>query len=221
MKVIIGNYRPIHLVSRIHDRWTDRRYGDGARFSRDFVPDQLDSWMEKLEDSIQWIYDHSWNILMPKLFSERKIKIRVDKWDSWNADHTIAMIIHPILKQLQDTKHGAPHVENSDVPESLHQPEDFDNTRGDTDANWHERWNWVMNEIIWAFGQLADDNWEEQFYTGDVDFYFEPRPDGTGSEMRFGPNHTFNVDDVGMRQCDARIQNGLRLFAKYYRGLWD
>ena len=34
-------------------------------------------------------------------------------------DHTLAMIIVPMLKQLKETKHGAPFVDDEDVPEEL------------------------------------------------------------------------------------------------------
>jgi hypothetical protein len=36
-----------------------------------------------------------------------------------------------------------------------------------------------------------------------------------------GPNHTFEVDTEGMKKHEARIDNGIMLFAKYYGGLWD
>jgi hypothetical protein len=39
--------------------------------------------------------------------------------------------------------------------------------------------------------------------------------------MEKGPNDTFKVDHNGMNKHNERINNGLRLFGKYYRNLWD
>jgi hypothetical protein len=67
-------------------------------------------------------------------------------------DTTLAHIILPMLKQLNKVKHGAPNVDDEDVPEELKSTsappkEDV----WDTDANHFKRWDWVMNEMIWAF----------------------------------------------------------------------
>ena len=44
----------------------------------------------------------------PKGNGRRKIKIQIDKWDTYSMDHTLAMIIYPMLLQLKATKHGVP-----------------------------------------------------------------------------------------------------------------
>jgi hypothetical protein len=36
-----------------------------------------------------------------------------------------------------------------------------------------------------------------------------------------GPNHTYECDYEAMEVVHKRIQNGFRLFGKYYQGLWD
>jgi hypothetical protein len=45
--------------------------------------------------------------------------VKIDRWDTWSMDHTLAEIILPMLKQLNETKHGAPHTDDEDVPEYL------------------------------------------------------------------------------------------------------
>ena len=74
--------------------------------------------------------------------------IKIDRWDSWSADYTLAEIILPVLVQLKGNHQGAPYVEPEDVPEFLrptHKPEyDVDNTHFD-------RWEWVLDEMIYAF----------------------------------------------------------------------
>ena len=136
---------------------------------------------------------------------KRKVKIHIDPYDTWNTDHTLAMIILPMLKQLQEKRHGSPMVHPEDVPEKLqastHQQYDdqkcFDWYNEDPVDNLvHVRWEWVMNEMIWTFEQLVDK---------DNDFKFFEK----------------GFDSVEYTQHHARIDNGLRLFGKYYQGLWD
>jgi hypothetical protein len=69
--------------------------------------------------------------------------------------------------------------------------------------------------MIWAFEQHASSEWELQYYSGETDL----KIDDTGL-MYEGPDHTFKVDYDGMTAHRARMKNGLRLFAKYYDGLW-
>lgn len=78
--------------------------------------------------------------------------VKIDKWDTWSMDHTLAMIVLPMLKQINATKHGAPLVDDEDVPEELKStsapPKEYD---WDIDDNHFKRWDWVMNEMIFAF----------------------------------------------------------------------
>ena len=50
---------------------------------------------------------------------EQKISVRIDPWDTWSMDRTLALIIYPMLKQLHKTNHGAPCTDDDDVPELL------------------------------------------------------------------------------------------------------
>lgn len=151
----------------------------------------------------------------------RQIKIRIDPWDSWSADHTLALIILPILKQLHNTKHGAPLVDDSDVPDHLKSTNAPPKTNDwDTDSNHFLRWDWVLQEIIWAFEQKLDDSWESQFETGTNDLLWKQLPDNMG-QLVHGPNHTKEYDWPGRQAHEARMQNGFRLFGRYYQNLWD
>jgi hypothetical protein len=98
----------------------------------------------------------------PKGERARKINIRIDKYDTWSMDSTLALIIHPMLVQLKQTKHGSPWIDDEDVPEELRStsapPKE---NEWDTDDNHHARWDWVLDEMIWAFETHLDD--ESQF----------------------------------------------------------
>jgi hypothetical protein len=154
----------------------------------------------------------------------RKIKIRIDKYDTWNMDSTLSYIILPMLKQLKATKHGAPFVDDEDVPEELRStsapPKEND---WDTDGNFFKRWDYVMDQMIWSFEQMNPEcDWEAQYHTGVSDYRFvKTDPDSVTSQMVPGPNHTAVFDAEGHKKHSDKIDNGLRLFGKYYRGLWD
>lgn len=157
--------------------------------------------------------------------------VKIDHWDTWNMDSTLTPIILPMLRQLRSTKHGSPWVNDEDVPEHLRSttapPKE---NEWDTDDLWHDRWNWVMDQMIWSFEQL-DSDWEAQFHTGVRDILWEKTGEFsknpvTGemeelSEMRRGPNDTSHFDAEGWRAHSERIDMGLRLFGKYFRALWD
>jgi hypothetical protein len=90
--------------------------------------------------------------------------------------------------------------------------------RGDTV---HARWDWVLDEMIWAFEQHTRDCWETDYYIGEVDIRFEQLKDQAGYTMVKGPKDTFKVDHEGIKRHEKRMANGLRLFGKYYSTLWS
>lgn len=206
MKVKIGNY-PSRLRCRIFNDYMDRKYG--------YVnwPNEYNSFerlVEKVEDTIQVGYNWVNWLIFDRL--KQTIKVQIDPWDTWSLDHTLAHIIVPMLKQLNETKHGAGFVDDQDVPEGLNlrsteaPPKE---NEWDTDDNHFKRWDYVLNEMIWAFEQKVKDDWEQQFYK------FESDP----NEM-LGLKITWR-DDEGRKKHQERMSNGFRLFGKYYEGLWD
>ena len=151
---------------------------------------------------------------------KRKVSVHIDRWDTWNMDRTLAIIILPMLKQLQYTVHGAPFVDDEDVPEHLRStvapPKE---NEYDTDANHFKRWEWALDEMIWAFEQHQPDcDWESQYYSGEVDTYFKVSDTYEDGKPRL---YQMKVDMEGLQKHQARITNGFRLFGKYYQNLWD
>ena len=153
----------------------------------------------------------------------------IDDYDVWNLDHTLALIIVPALKLLKEKKHGAPHVHNEDVPKFLRATkkelkEHWEG--GDSDKNYFVRWEYVMDEMIFAFQSKLED-WEEEFASGENDVTFVEIPDKKDEEgeplwtWEFGPNHTREYDVEGREKYQDRITKGFKLFGKYYNGLWD
>ena len=154
---------------------------------------------------------------------DREIDVTIDDYDVWSLDHTLAYIIHPALILLKKKKNGAPNVDDEDVPDhlkSINAPPK--KNEWDTDDNWFLRWDWVMDQMIWSFSQKLDDNNDAQFYSGEHDLQFvKSKEYPFYSEMVKGPNNTFKIDMEGLEKHEAQIQNGFRLFGKYYQALWD
>ena len=138
-------------------------------------------------------------------FFNRKIEyVKIDHWDTWGMDSTLAPIILPMLKQLKATKHGSPNVDDEDVPANLQ----YDKKKKRRTHNGthqiieesedliHRRWDWVLDEMIWAFEQICDDDYDAQYFKDEW-------------------------DREAYLANEERITNGTRLFGKYFRALWD
>jgi hypothetical protein len=182
-----------------------------------------------------WLYKF---LLWIESKRKRIIYVKIDKYDTWNMDSTLNLIILPMLKQLKENKHGSQIVDDEDVPENLrttynshdydqHElfPEKKEAADKAADDLLHMRWEYVMNQMIWSFEQLASD-WEVQFHKGKADWMSEPCEwDENGKAKMYkmieGPNHTAEFDVDAYQAHSKKIDNGLRLFGKYYRGLWD
>ena len=139
--------------------------------------------------------------------------VKIDRWDTWSMDHTLSYIILPMLKQLQETKHGAPYTDDEDVPEYMrsHMAQPKEN-EWDTDSLHFMRWDWILDEIIWAFEQKVDNESESQFFDHSASNGLDP-----WHKDYVGPK--YNVDEH--RKHQERMKNGFRLFGRYYENLWD
>lgn len=153
--------------------------------------------------------------------TEQKVSVRIDDYDAWNMCDTLALIIHPMLVKLKENKHGAGRVDDDDVPENIKSTSasPVENT-WDTDDFFFDRWDWVLDEMIFAFGEITNPDRDDQFSSGNMDLNFVKLDNGY-SQMVHGENHTYKVDEEAKKVYYDRIQNGLRLFGKYYFSLWD
>jgi len=202
------------------------------------IAEKILFWMDRNDNRVytlgEWIYN------IPGLMSlcwwiekhrKQKIKVRIDPWDTWSMDHTLAHIILPMLKQLQKTKHGSPLVDDTDVPDELKStsaPPKKD--EWDTDDNHFKRWDWAMGEMIFAFESELNEDWDDQFWSGE---WGETKWTETDEEytnpLTNKSEKVYTMSNTGDRTCDwearqkvqDRITNGFRLFGKYYQNLWD
>lgn len=120
--------------------------------------------------------------------------VKIDYWDTWNMDSTLSKIILPMLKQMKKSKHGAPLTDDEDVPEELRSTSaPPKENEWDVDENHFKRWDWIVDEMIWSFEEINNDSFWERL----------------------------GLERDELQKYEDRIDNGLRLFGKYYRGLWD
>ena len=84
----------------------------------------------------------------------QSVKVKLDSWDSWNADYTLALIIYPVLKQLRRTKHGWAMLDDDDG---------FNFEERGISADSKKRWDEVMDAMIWSFKHIVK-NKENKFF---------------------------------------------------------
>ena len=201
-----GDIEPEHKVGEVY-RWNKQERHKTLLY-------RFLLWIDKLKDKFP-----------------REI-IKIDRWDSWNIDSTLSPVILPLLKQLKETKHGSAQVDLEDVPEELRaeghsdfsDQKTFDFYRENNDnidyEMVHKRWDWVLDEMIFAFDHLVDRTWEDKYHSGEHDITWTKLENGC-SQMGHGPNDTYKCDYDGLNEEWKRVDNGLRLFGKYFRNLWD
>ena len=227
MKIYIGNY-PHRLVCNIHRDYMYKKYDFKHIKKKDQTT--FENFLEKLEDSIQWVYNGINWLVFDRL--ERKTKIKIHPYDTWCVTSTLSPIILPMLIQLKEQKQGAPFVDIEDVPESLRPTEEeIEQYKkdGTTDDKFFDRWDYIIDCMIFSFENLANDDWEEQFYSGEHDIKWIPldkddqpceEDEAEFWQMSKTDKDTFEVDYEGMKEYSARIDKGLMLFGKYFRNLW-
>ena len=202
MKVYLSKYRyhwisPYTVLEKVFF-WREIDYDEPI----------IDKWSDRLTPICQGI-QKVLDFIHPKINY-----VKIDRWDTWSMDYTLSFIVVPMLKQLKETKHGAPFVDDEDVPE------EFKSTSAppkenewDTDENHFKRWDWALNEMIWSFEQNLDTNSEEKFFD---------HAEWDEKEKDFGKNlHKIKIDQPGLKAHQDRKANGFRLFGKYFQGLWD
>ena len=188
------------------------------------VVEKLCFWAKRDDEFPQWVFDLGDRLAHSRVGgylssaaeaysqfqSDRRVRVTIDRHDTWSMDHTLGYIVLPMLKQLKATKHGSPIIEDDDVPHLPKQgnasnegrQRDLFKSEEHDEVCWkqyEDRWEWVINEMIFAFESLVGENedWENKYWTDK------------------------KYDSEGYTKEGERIQNGFRLFGKYYTALWD
>ena len=223
MKIYINKYRnhwlsPYHILEFVcfWEKDNDVFYNHEDKPNHTYT-----KWVERLDPFCKFLAKVL-DVIHPKIDY-----VKIDRWDTWSMDHTLGVIALPMLQQLQKEKHGAPFVDDEDVPEELKStsapPKE---NEYDTDANHFKRWDWVMEEMIFAFSHHLDRDWEEahrsgHWSTSSKATAWDENGKATMFQMVENEDHTYKSDYDAIRVVEERIKNGFRLFGKYYQALWD
>jgi hypothetical protein len=197
MKVKITGYKTWYQ-SKLLDYYMRWKYGEDyyrMKYVLRHETKPFELFLEKLDDKLQYLL----NLTINKLTPEQKVKVKIHNYDVWSLDHTLAHIIHPALVKLKDCKQGAPSVPNEFVPDHLKATDEelrLYKEEGLTDDKFFERFDYVLDEMIYAFSTKLDDNYEDQFYNGE------------------------HLDYEACKADAERVEQGFRLFGIFYNSLW-
>lgn len=206
MRVKIGDYTtwfgPYHLAEAICF-WAPKAKDE---FEREDFPEWVDKfgdWIAKtpIANFLQWIYD----------VKERKIKVKVDEWDLYSADHTLALVILPVLKEYRKSKrYGIPmNLDISYIP-----------LDDEGEEKMMQDWNNILDKMIWSFEQIINSE-------ANLDDFWIEKPDFDNCEKcsdfidKINSGSGGRYDYEARKAYDDKIQEGLDLFGKHFRSLWD
>jgi hypothetical protein len=170
----------------------------------------------------------------PKGAGGQTIRVEINRHDTYSCDHTLAYIIYPLLLQLRETKHGVPgeFAEVGGADYDLQDSFDFyKETHGESFDKSCDKWDEILNKMIWSFEQLINDEYDSQYHHGEANYDWVKTEDKHYNPLT-GKMETMHrmvdrnpdehwYDHVGHRVHEDRIQEGLDLFGKYFRNLWD
>jgi hypothetical protein len=159
---------------------------------------------------------------------KRKISIKIDKWDTWSMDHTLSLIVLPMLKQLKERKHGAPadmegfgrcsYNNGTQTHFGFYKQGDED-----ADAAGFTQWDGILEKMIWSFTEIVKDEDPDFWIVKPVwhDKWDDNWVEEENGMSRLKIKSAGKVDTDAMREYHKKVQEGLSLFGKYYRNLWD
>ena len=214
MRVNIGPYLnwwgPYQIMDLIFF-WHEKYPKEGLESRWDYkLHDRLSTWLADtwFANVCQWIHNKR----------KRTEKIHIDHYDVWNMAETLASIALPMLKELKRQKHGyscsLPAYEYHADWQGGQWCFDFYRESNElVDDATSKQWDEYMDKMIFAFQCICDENDEDKFWTGEWDKTKEFLEDGWQGTREF--------DLKGYQEHQKKIQEGLDLFGKYYRNLWD
>lgn len=166
--------------------------------------------------------------------SSRRVDVEIEPHDTYSLDHTLAHIILPLLLQLKATKMGVP-AEFAVVGGADYDSQDsfdfYKETHSEAFDEKCKEWELILDKMIWSFEQIVMDDYEKLYHHGNPEYDWVKTDDQYMNPINGKTEDTFQMidknpgehwyDSVGHLEHEKRIQEGLELFGKYYRHLWD
>ena len=128
---------------------------------------------------------------------ERKIRVEIHDYDTWNLDTTLAHIIWPALEKYLEVSKG---IIVMDEPRDEYGGKSFEE---------------AVTELIWVFKEIAT----SAEYQRIIDEHYTEK-DINGADVT-GWFKDADAMHAKHEVLETRIQNGLELFGKIYRHLWN
>ena len=139
------------------------------------------------------------------LYKKQRIERGFDDTELWNLEYTIAKYILPRLIEFRKVMNGYP---------------------GDVES--FDEYEEIVDKMIYAFDHIVNENWYTEKLEKEIGINWDgcykttKLPDGNYQldhtekydDEKFAKYHK-EQDDVG-----SKIEEGLRLFSKYFRSLW-
>ena len=200
MKIKIGKYRNWFGPYQISDLL---KY---VGFSEDSC-EKVGDWLSKT-----WI-----NAFLTWIDSKkhRTIKIRVDDFDVWNADYTLALINHAVLKKFRESgRYGVPHLDDTEPDSNEYENDEYYEKRED-------EWNEILDKMIWSFDAIINsDEYEDTFWIVKPDYEGCKTAKDIYNRVFHGETRA-KYDIEAYIKHEEKIQEGLNLYAKYFKNLLD
>ena len=168
-----------------------------------------------------------------KTKNRQKVSVVIEPHDTYSLDYTLAYIILPALLQLKATQHGIPaeFADNGSGSESQDSFDFYKDTHEESFNKNVQKWQDILDKMIWSFEQILHGDYDEKYHHGEIKYDWVKTDDQltnplTGKledmyEMVDRNPEKHWLDYEGLKEHEKRIQEGLELFGKYYRSLWD
>lgn len=139
-------------------------------------------------------------------------RVVIHAYDCWSADHTLAMILHPLLKRVKADTRSTPcsvyDTLDEDISEEAHERA-------------YKKWQLILDQMIFSMQEIA--NLEHNEPKMPKNAHWKEWKDETGRDRM-----EFIWDDEQERkkyeketyEYQRKIQEGCELFGKHFRDLW-
>jgi hypothetical protein len=138
------------------------------------------------------------------------------------------------LIQLKQTKQGIPQEFVDVGGEEYSTQQSFDFYIESHDEAWNDgakRWDETLDKMIWSFQQIAFEDYGDKYHHGKSDYDWVKSDKSYTNPITGKVEETFQMvdkdpnahwyDAEGHKLHEERVQEGLDLFGKYFRNLWD
>jgi len=217
MKVYLGKY------GTYWSNWylTGKIYKLIYRNKFDFLSDDEYDAKIKIEKYLDKIIPE-WFWKFVNFFTNRRYTyIKIDDYDIWSLDHTLSMII---LESLRKFKQSYIDSEVKGIPGPFLTDPEYENQMcfdfyqsAYNEQSDIDNWIRTLDKMIYSFDSIVNDGKSKFFDHSECTDLHENM---SGDEFTDSINK-IKVDKIGLEIHYQKVDEGLLLFSKYFKNLWD